>query len=308
MCGRNAHWCAWSSLNGGGLRVNNMVRSVPRAGPRRVVPRVRRATRRLRSTPMDRIVEFEHVGCSYGRTPAVEDVCFSLGRDEFVGIVGPSGTGKTTVLRTLLGIVEPIYGTVELADHVRIGYVPQVETIDWSFPATVFDVVAMSMPAPRFGRRHRRDRDRIDGLLRRLGLGDVLDRPIRELSGGQQQRVFVARALALDPDLLVLDEPAGGVDVATRHEMLHLLADLHRAGTAILLTTHDVNGLAAHLPRLICFNRTIVADGPPAEVLHPYVLERTYGAPMDVLQHGGMPVVIDHRGHGPHVVARGESA
>ena len=107
-------------------------------------------------------------------------------------------------------------------------------------------------------------------------------------------------ALVRQPDLLVLDEPAGGVDVATRHEILHLLADLHDGGLPIVLTTHDINGLAAHLPRLMCFNRTVIADGPPAEVLHPYVLERTYGAPMDVLQHGGMPVVLESRGHRPH--------
>ncbi|HZB39685.1 MAG TPA: hypothetical protein VE487_01895, partial [Ilumatobacter sp.] len=85
----------------------------------------------------------------------------------------------------------------------------------------------------------------------------------------------------------------------TRHEMLHVLADLHHDGMSIVLTTHDINGLAAHLPRLVCFNRTVVADGPPSEVLHPYVLERTYGAPMSVLQHGGMPVVLE-AGHGLH--------
>ena len=100
--------------------------------------------------------------------------------------------------------------------------------------------------------------------------------------------------------MLVLDEPTAGIDVAARHELLHLLADLHRSGVTIVLTTHDINGLAAHLPRLICFNRTVVADDPAGEVLHPYVLERTYGAPMDVLQHGGMPVVLEPRGHGPH--------
>jgi ABC-type Mn2+/Zn2+ transport system ATPase subunit len=178
-----------------------------------------------------------------------------------------------------------------------------VEAVDWNFPVTVRDVVQMTMPRPRFGRLNGGDAKRAANVLARLGIAEYAGRQIRALSGGQQQRVFLARALVHDPDMLVLDEPAGGVDVATRHEILHVLADLHHDGMSIVLTTHDINGLAAHLPRLVCFNRTVVADGPPAEVLHPYVLERTYGAPMSVLQHGGMPVVLEAR-HGLHTRLR----
>ena len=247
------------------------------------------------------LLVFEHVGCGYGAGTVIDDVDLAVHGDDFVGIVGPSGSGKTTVLRALLGILAPTYGSIRIDEGLRIGYVPQVETIDWSFPVTVFDVVALTVPHGRFRRLPRSDAERVRRIIDAIGLDGLHDRHISELSGGQQQRVFLARALAQNPDLLVLDEPAGGVDVATRHELLHLLADLHREGMAILLTTHDINGLAAHLPRLVCFNRTVVADGPPHEVLHPYVLERTYGAPMDVLQHGGMPVVLEHRGHGPHV-------
>jgi ABC-type Mn2+/Zn2+ transport system ATPase subunit len=243
------------------------------------------------------LVRLDHVSCGYGASPVVQDVTVAVDRGEFVGIVGPSGGGKTTVLRAAIGIVEATYGTVSRASDARIGYVPQVEQVDWSFPVSVHDVVAMSIPQRRWRRSD--ERAAVAAVLERLGIGDLARRPIDALSGGQQQRVFVARALVHQPDLLVLDEPAGGVDVATRHEMLHLLADLHRDGTTVVLTTHDINGLAAHLPRIVCLNRTVVADGPPAEVLHPYVLERTYGARMQVLQHGGMPVVIDHA-HGLH--------
>lgn len=250
------------------------------------------------------LVRFEHVGCGYGAAPVIDDVVFDVAAGDFLGIVGPSGSGKTTVLRALLGLLPARYGAIVRRGGLRIGYVPQVEAVDWSFPATVRDVVEMAMPTRRFGHRPRSERERALAVLARLGLGDLADRHIRDLSGGQQQRVFLARALVDRPDLLVLDEPAGNVDVATRHEILHVLADLHHPtggdpGVTIVLTTHDINGLAAHLPRLICFNRTVIADGPPAEVLHPYVLERTYGAPMDVLQHGGMPVVLEHR-HGLH--------
>jgi ABC-type Mn2+/Zn2+ transport system ATPase subunit len=97
-----------------------------------------------------------------------------------------------------------------------------------------------------------------------------------------------------NPDILIMDEPTSGVDVRTRHEILHLLADLHASGLTILLTTHDLNGLAAHLPRLVCFNKTVIADGNPREVLTSQVLEATYGAPMEVLEHGGMPIVVEH--------------
>ena len=245
------------------------------------------------------LIRFEHVGCAYGSAVVIEDVTFVVTQGEFVGIVGPSGGGKTTVLRALLGTIELSYGLVARRRDTLIGYVPQVEAVDWTFPVTVRDVVQMTMPRPRFGRLRSSDARRVAHALERLGIAELAGRQISALSGGQQQRVFLARALVHEPELLVLDEPAGGVDVATRHEILHLLADLHHDGMSIVLTTHDINGLAAHLPRLVCFNRTIVADGPPADVLHPYVLERTYGAPLSVLQHGGMPVVLEHQ-HGLH--------
>jgi ABC-type Mn2+/Zn2+ transport system ATPase subunit len=139
-------------------------------------------------------------------------------------------------------------------------------------------------------------------VLEKLGIAEVAGRHIRELSGGQQQRVFLARAMFCQPDVLILDEPTSGIDVRTRHEILHLLADLHQEGLTIVLTTHDLNGLAAHLPRVVCFKKTVIADGSPREVLTPEVLVVTYGAPMEVLEHGGMPLVVDHG----RVAMRGE--
>ena len=139
----------------------------------------------------------------------------------------------------------------------------------------------------------------MDDVLDQLGLAGLARRHIRELSGGQQQRVFLARALLARPQLLLLDEPTSGVDVRTRHEVLHLLADLNADGIAIVLTTHDLNGIAAHLPQIVCLNHEVIASGTPAEVITPEVLQRTYGAPMDVLVHGGMRVVVDPTGSLP---------
>jgi ABC-type Mn2+/Zn2+ transport system ATPase subunit len=145
-------------------------------------------------------------------------------------------------------------------------------------------------------------------VLEGLGIAELGDRHIRELSGGQQQRVFIARALLARPELLLMDEPTSGVDVKTRHEVLHLLNDLNAGGLSIVVTTHDLNGIAAHLPHLMCLNGEVMGAGHPRDVLTAEVLERTYGARMEVLEHGGMPVVVDQSPAAANVVPLRRSA
>jgi len=245
------------------------------------------------------------VTCGYSSEAVLVDVDLQIRRREFVGIVGPSGAGKTTALRVIAGSLRPARGSVTRRPGLRMAYVPQVETINWSFPVTVRECVLMSRVS---GRRvpwaSRAERAQIAELLASLDIGELADRHIRELSGGQQQRVFIARALLGEPDLLLMDEPTSGVDVRLRHEVLHLLDDLNARGLAIVLTTHDLNGIAAHLPRIICLNRSVIGDGAPHDVLTPDVLERTYGASLQVLEHGGMPVVVDsyRRDHAPRAL------
>jgi ABC-type Mn2+/Zn2+ transport system ATPase subunit len=247
---------------------------------------------------MDGLIQLDGVTCAYGSEPVLSDVSLSIGRQQFSGIVGPSGSGKTTLLKVLLGSIDPRRGRVRRIAGLRIGYVPQVETVDWNFPVTVAECVLMArtrgrmLPWPS-----REERRAMHDMLGRLGIGDLADRHIRELSGGQQQRVFVARALLGDPQLLLMDEPTSGVDARTRHEVLHLLEDLNNEGTAIVLTTHDLNGLASHLPHLVCLNTVVVDQGPPRQVLTASTLERTFGAPMQILEHAGMPIVLDHYSH-----------
>lgn len=241
------------------------------------------------------LVVLDQASGGYGREVVVADVTLRLEPGAFVGLVGPSGAGKTTVLRLLLGSLRPLSGSVVRRSGVRTGYVPQVEAVDWGFPVTVAEVVMMARVGRRLPWPSRAERREVAEILDRLGIGDLATRHIRDLSGGQQQRVFVARALLGQPDLLLLDEPTSGVDVRTRHEILHLLSELNTSGLAICLTTHDLNGIAAHLPRIACLNGRVVAEGPPSAVLTPDVLERTYGAAMEVLEHGGMPVVVDRQ-------------
>lgn len=243
------------------------------------------------------LIRLDTVTCGYGSGPAVlDEVSLTIRPGTFTGIVGPSGSGKTTLLRLILALVHPQSGMVMRRPDLRIGYVPQVETINWNFPVTVAETVLMSA---RNGRRwpwsNAAERSSVSTVLERLGIGDLAHRHIRELSGGQQQRVFVARALFSSPDLLLMDEPTSGVDVRTRHEMLHLLSELHDSGLSILVTTHDLNGLAAHLPHLVCLNTKVMGVGAPADVLTPDILERTYGAPMEVLEHAGMPLIVEGR-------------
>ena len=240
------------------------------------------------------LVRLDRVTAAYGATPVLANVSLEVRPGDFCGVVGPSGSGKTTLLRCILGSVQPVAGTVWRAPGLGVAYVPQTETVSWSFPVTVAEVVAMARAK---GRRlpwpSAAERAEVTDVLDRLGIGALGRRHIRELSGGQQQRVFLARALVARPALVLLDEPTAGVDVRTRHDVLHLLAEVNAEGLAIVLTTHDLNGIAAHLPQLVCLNTEVTGWGTPAEVLVPEVLERTYGASMEVLSHGGMPVVVD---------------
>lgn len=244
--------------------------------------------------PAQPLIGLQGVGFGYDRRPVLDGVTLSVAAGTFTGVVGPSGSGKTSLLRLLLGKVQPQRGQVSTRRELTMAYVPQLETVNWNFPVTIAECVLMSRPQGlRWPWASRSERREVHDTLDRLGIADLAGRHIRELSGGQQQRMFLARALLRRPELILLDEPTSGVDVKTRHEVLHLLGELNDDGLSIVLTTHDLNGIAAHLPHLVALRTRVIAQGTPAEVIRPDVLEATFGADMEVLQHAGMPIVVE---------------
>jgi zinc/manganese transport system ATP-binding protein len=248
-------------------------------------------------------VRLRDVTAGYRGTPVLSDVSLEVRAGELVGAVGPSGSGNTTLLRLLTAQMATYGGSVEIfGSPVRagrptrsVGYVPQLGAVDFDFPLTVAQAVLLGLSAdsrrvPWFSRGERRA---AAALLERLGLGGLERRHIRELSGGQQQRMFLARAMIRRCDLILLDEPTSGVDLKTRHDVLHLLGALNDDGMTVILTTHDLNWVAAHLPRVVCLAGAVVADGAPREVFTAPVLKQTYGADVRVITDGDLVFVAD---------------
>ena len=255
---------------------------------------------------MEPVVEVKNVTFGYSGAAVLEDVSLHLHRGQFAALVGPSGAGKTSLLKLVLGTLRPNRGEVAVNGRSlagrpasQVAYVPQIETVDWNFPVTVEQVVLMGRirKSSIWPWASRTDRRLMGEVLERLEIAHLAERHIRNLSGGQQQRVFLARALIAQPDLLVLDEPTSGVDMRTAENVLHLLADLNRQGITILMTTHDLNAAAAHLPWVVCLNRRVIAQGPPEEVFTEENLRNTYHGDMMVIRHDGM-VLVQQRPHG----------
>ena len=210
------------------------------------------------------------------RVTALSGVTLTLETGTALGIVGPNGSGKSTLLKSVAGLIAPTSGEVRVFDRVpralergAIGYVPQIEDVDWTFPASVRDVVAMGrFPRMRtFSQFRAHDRAAVDDALAALHLGDLRNRHISELSGGQQQRTFVARALAQEPRLLLLDEPTTGVDAETEERLLEIVRGLVKDGLPIMMTTHDLDRAPEWFDRLVVVDHKILADGDPETVL-----------------------------------------
>jgi ABC-type Mn2+/Zn2+ transport system ATPase subunit len=212
----------------------------------------------------------------YGDFTALAGATFGARYGEALGIVGPNGSGKSTLLKTIAGLVAPSAGQLLVLGAAprrlragAIAYVPQVEAVDWSFPATVRDVVAMGRFARlRFWNRFGADDLRaVDRALRLVNMSALADRHIAQLSGGQQQRAFVARAIAQEPKLLLLDEPTTGVDAATEEALRRIVRELVASGLPVLMATHDLDRVQEWFDRLLVVDRRVLALGTPREVV-----------------------------------------
>lgn len=256
------------------------------------------------------IIRFEGVTIVYENSIALEDVCLEVPEGAFVGVVGPNGSGKTTFLKGILGLVTPSAGRIHVGDlcchelrKVRreIGYVPQAYHVDPDFPVSVIDVVLMGLyPTLGFFRRAgRRGREQALEALDAVGMADLARRPAGHLSGGQRQRMFIARALVRRPRILLLDEPHTGLDVGSQHAVMELIQRTHQShGLTTLLVTHDLNFALPYLDLVLCVNRRVFAYGAPGEVLVKENLEAMYGAEVHVHEAHGRPFVFagDHHG------------
>ena len=215
----------------------------------------------------------------YGGPPVLTDVDLTVNEGELVALVGANGAGKSTLLKVIVGLLSPSTGTVRVLGtepHLaapRIAYLPQAEELRWDYPLRVDDVVAMG----RIGRKGTVPEGAQRDALARVSAADLARRPIAALSGGQRQRVLLARALVSQPELLLLDEPATGVDPATEEQLMTVLRDIASTGRTVLVSTHDLAGVVAHFRRVVCLNGRIVADGDVSLLRDDRVLRETYG-------------------------------
>jgi zinc transport system ATP-binding protein len=238
------------------------------------------------------VIELSGVDFGYTSTPVVEDLSLRIDPGEYAAVVGPNGSGKSTLMKLMLGLLRPDEGVARLFgepshqfdDGERIGYVAQHASASKEMPITVREVVQMGrFPHVGFGRLSSEDWDIVDRALDTVGMAAFATRRVTQLSGGQRQRAFIARALASEADLLVLDEPTVGVDIESVEAFYDLLDSLNSDGITVLLIEHDLGAVTEHAERVICLNREIHFDGPASEFVESDALARAFGTTANLL-------------------------
>jgi ABC-type Mn2+/Zn2+ transport system ATPase subunit len=250
-------------------------------------------------------VAVDDVSVGYGNRIALSDVSLDIRPGSLLAVIGPNGAGKSTLLKLIAGLIRPWSGRVTVlggppgSSARSVAYLPQAEAVDWEFPVTVGEVVMMGRYA-RLGFGHSPgsgDRERVADALDTVGMADAADRQIGALSGGQRRRVFLARALAADPDLYLLDEPVTGVDATTQEDLMDVLEAQARSGKTVIATTHDLICAAQRFHQAALINGRLVAQGPANLVLDQRLLSETYGGHVLILPGDGGRLVVDDAHH-----------
>lgn len=242
-------------------------------------------------------LQLEDVNFSYDKNPVLEGISFEVRKGDYVGIIGPNGGGKTTLLKIILGLLEPESGTVcvmghdihALKERWMIGYVPQrIAQMEDRFPATVEEVVRSGRTARAglFKMFTKADHSAVEQAMNTVGVTAFRGRLIRELSGGEMQKVFIARALASDPKILVLDEPTTGIDVGSQKKFYEFLGNLNREHhLTIIFVSHDVDVVSNEAKTVICLNRTLVCEGPSSQLKDETMIKKLYGDKVHIVEH-----------------------
>jgi len=242
-------------------------------------------------------IELNNVSFSYDKVPVIENLTFTVRKGEYLGIIGPNGGGKTTLIKVILGLLHPTEGAVMLfgkdrhdfKEKYRIGYVPQrVSQADKNFPATVFEVVKTGRIARLgfFETFKKKDIQAVERAMEISGISKYRDTLIGNLSGGERQRVFIARALASEPDVLILDEPTVGVDIGAQKTFYDFLSSLNKEQKlTIIFISHDVDAVSQETKTVLCLNHNLVCHGLPKDLLNEHVLERLYGKHSQIVAH-----------------------
>lgn len=261
------------------------------------------------SDSLEPIIRFDHASFGFPGVIALKDISLSINAGEFVGVIGPNGSGKTTLCRAILGLMAPVEGHLHIFDcacdalrchhRAKIGYLPQKGVVDRNFPVTVLETVMMGRYGALglFTRPGAKDRAIAMEALSHVEMDKHKDTALGHLSGGQQQRVFIARALAQQPKVLLLDEPTTGLDMTAQHNVIELIEHLHdELRLTIVLITHDINMIRSRVDRLVLLKTRLFASGPPAEVLKPEILSQVYGKDL-VITDKDFIIVEDYHHH-----------
>jgi len=240
------------------------------------------------------LFEMHSLSASYGSSIVLQDVNFRVCENDFIGVIGPNGGGKTTLLKVVLGLLKPVRGKIifnnDLLKRTRIGYLPQVSTGDINYPVTVTDIILSGLMIGKgvISRMSLSDRTKAGMVIEELGLSEMAESTINELSGGQIQRVFLGRAIIGEPKLLLLDEPGNFVDTTFENDFYEKLRELNLR-MAILMVSHDVGTISAHIKSFACVNRSLHYH-PSHEITNDDLM--AYGCPIQLITHGDVPHTV----------------